>query len=264
MANFETITFEASDDIVTVTINRPKKLNALNAQVLRELEVATQMIAPEGTHSAAKVVIIAGAGDKAFVAGADIKAMVEMSVLEGQAFAALGHRVFDGIASLPQPVIAAVDGFALGGGLELSMACDIIYASDTARFGQPEVGLGVIPGFGGTQRLTRLVGPAKARELIFTGEMIDAAEALRIGLVAQVYPKDGFKEKMLERAALIRKQGSLAVAQSKRAINAGLDVPLERGCELERQAFGLLFGTEDRTEGMTAFLERRKPAFKGR
>lgn len=264
MANFESITFDANDDIVTVTINRPTKLNALNAQVLRELEVATQLIAPEGTHAAAKVVVIAGAGDKAFVAGADIKAMVEMSVLEGHAFAALGHRVFDGIASLPQPVIAAVDGFALGGGLELAMACDIIYSVDTAKFGQPEVGLGVIPGFGGTQRLMRLVGPAKARELIFTGEMIDAAEALRIGLVAQVYPKDGFMEKVLERAALIRKQGSLAVAQSKRAINAGLDIPLERGCELERQAFGLLFGTDDRTEGMTAFLERRKPAFKGK
>lgn len=261
---FETLTFDVTDSIATVIINRPEKLNALNEKVLCELGSLIAELAPGGALSAAKVALITGAGGKAFVAGADIKAMSTMSVLEGHSFSTLGHRVFNAIQATAQPVIAAVDGFALGGGLELALSCDVIYASEGSRFGQPEVGLGVIPGFGGTQRLARLVGPYKAREMIFTGEMITDEEALRIGLAAAVYPKEKFTEKVRERATLMARQGALAVSQAKRALNAGLDLPLERGCELERQAFGLLFGTEDRREGMTAFLEKRKPDFKGR
>ncbi len=264
MNDLETLLISTTDDITTLTINRPTKLNALSEQVLRDLGTAAAALDADGDLSATKVVIVRGEGGKAFVAGADIAAMSKMTVLEGHAFSSLGHRVLDAISHLPQPVIAAVDGFALGGGIELAMACDIIYASEKSRFGQPEVGLGVIPGFGGTQRLARLVGPAKARELIYTGEMIDATEALRIGLIAAMYPKEGFQEKVVERAKLIARQGALAVSQAKRAINNGFDLPLERGNELERQAFGLLFGTEDRQEGMAAFLEKRKPGFQGK
>ena len=264
MGSFETLTVTCEQDIGTITINRPQKLNALNEQVLRELERAIASFAPEGELAQSKAVIVTGAGGKAFVAGADIKAMVEMSVVQGLSFAALGHRVMDSLGRLPQPVLAAVDGFALGGGLELALACDIIYATESSRFGQPEVGLGIIPGFGGTQRLSRLVGPGKARELIFTAEMIDAAEALRIGLVAQVYPREGFADQVLDRAKLMARQGPRAVAASKRAINLGLDQPLERACELEQQSFAALFATEDRREGMSAFVDKRKPDFQGK
>lgn len=264
MADFETLLFELNGNIATITLNRPKKLNALNEQVLRELERAVALLGPDGEHSTARVLIITGAGGKAFVAGADIKAMSDMTVMESRAFSELGHRVFDSIAALPQPVIAAVDGFTLGGGLELAMSCDVIYASETSRFGQPEVGLGVIPGFGGTQRLTRLVGPAKARQMIFTGEIIKADEAYRVGLIQDIFPKEELWEKVNKRAELIAAQAPLAVFQAKRAINKGLDIPLERGCELEQQAFGVLFGTEDRREGMAAFIEKRKAEFKGK
>jgi enoyl-CoA hydratase len=264
MPELETLLLSREGDIVFVTINRPAKLNALNEQVLRDLERAALMLGPGGDQSGARVVVITGAGGKAFVAGADIAAMIDMTVLQGRAFSELGHRVFDAFERLPMPVIAAVDGFALGGGLELAMACDVIYASDASRFGQPEVGLGVIPGFGGTQRLPRLVGPAKARELIFTGEIIRADEALRIGLVQAVFPKDDFMTAVKKRAGLVVAQAPLAVSQAKRAIDRGLDLPLERGCELEQQAFGVLFATEDRREGMSAFVEKRKPVFESK
>lgn len=264
MAEFETLLLERDDDIVTISINRPKALNAINEQVLLDLGAASALLAPGGEHESAKVCILTGVGGKAFVAGADIKAMLDMTVLQGNAFSALGHRVFSSLGDLPQPVIAAVDGFCLGGGCELAMACDFIYASEKSRFGQPEVSLGVIPGYGGTQRLARLVGPAKARELIYTGEMIKADEARRIGLVADVFAVDGFMDTVRERAALIAKQGHLAVARAKRVINNGLDAPIERGNELEQHAFGLLFGTEDRAEGMKAFIEKRKAEFKNK
>jgi len=264
MTNFETLLVSLEEKIATITLNRSEKLNALNEHVLHELAGAVALLGPDGELAAAQVVIITGAGGKAFVAGADIASMVDMTVLQGRAFSELGHRVFEAIGRLPQPVIAAVDGFALGGGLELALACDLIYASDTSRFGQPEVNLGVIPGFGGTQRLSRLVGPAKARELIFTGDIIKADEALRLGLVQQVFPKDELMDRVRERAALIASKAPLAISQAKRAINLGFDLALERSCELEQQAFGLLFGTEDRSEGMTAFLEKRKAAFQGK
>jgi enoyl-CoA hydratase len=264
MPELETLLLSREGDIVFVTINRPAKLNALNEEVLRDLERAALMLGPGGDQSGARVVVITGAGGKAFVAGADIAAMIDMTVLQGRAFSELGHRVFDAIERLPMPVIAAVDGFALGGGMELAMACDVIYASDASRFGQPEVGLGVIPGFGGTQRLPRLVGPAKARELIFTGEIIRADEALRIGLVQAVFPKDDFMTAVMKRAGLVVAQAPLAVSQAKRAIDRGLDLPLERACELEQQAFGVLFATEDRREGMSAFVEKRKPVFESK
>ena len=261
MIELETLLLSVDAGVATLTVNRPEKLNALSRQVLTEIAAAADHLA--GLEEV-KVVVVTGTGGKAFVAGADIGAMVDMTVLEGRAFSELGHRAFDRLGALPQAVIAAVDGFALGGGLELAMACDFAYASDRSRFGQPEVALGVVPGYGGTQRLARLVGPAKARELIFTGEMIDAAEALRIGLVAAVWPADGFHDKVRERALLIASKGSLAVAQAKRVLARGLDLPLERANELEQQAFGVLFGTDDRREGMVAFLEKRKPVFKGR
>ena len=260
MSDFETLLVSVEGRIATITVNRPDKLNALNRQVLEELGRA---IEHAGGLAEADVVVVTGAGGKAFVAGADIKSMVDMTPLQGRSFSELGHETFAAIERLPKVVLAAVDGFALGGGLELAMACDVIYASDRSRFGQPEVNLGIIPGFGGTQRLSRLVGPAKARELIYTGEAIPAEEALRIGLVAAVYPAEGFMEQVRKRAQLIASKGGLAVAQAKRVIAGGMDVPLERGCELEQQAFGMLFGTQDRREGMAAFVEKRKPSFKG-
>lgn len=261
MPDFETLLISVDGGIATLTVNRPEKLNALSAQVLTEIGRA---VAHLGGLPEVSVVVLTGAGGKAFVAGADIASMVDMTVLEGRAFSALGHRAFAALEALPVPVIAAVDGFALGGGLELAMACDFIYATERSRFGQPEVSLGVLPGYGGTQRLPRLVGVAKARELLYTGEMIGAEEALRIGLVAAVYPVEGFMEKVRERAALIASKGPLAVAECKRVVAAGMDLPLERACEVEKQAFGVLFGTEDRREGMAAFLEKRKPSFQKR
>jgi len=261
MTDFETLLLSVDDGVATICVNRPEKLNALSDSVLRELQKAIEHV---GNLPEVLVVLITGAGDKAFVAGADIKAMVEMTVLEGRAFSELGHRTFDAIEGLPKCVIAAVDGFALGGGCELAMACDFIYATERSRFGQPEVNLGVIPGFGGTQRLARLVGAAKARELIYTGDMVKAEDALSIGLVAAVFPVEGFLEKVAERAKLIASKGPLAISQAKRAIAGGADLPLERGNELEQQAFAVLFGTEDRKEGMTAFLEKRKADFQGK
>ena len=243
-----------------LTLNRPDKLNALNAELLGELETIFRSL---HQTPAVRAVVLTGGGGKAFAAGADIAAMQSLSAAEGRAFAGLGHRVGALMESAPFPVIGAVNGFALGGGCELALACDFLYASDRAKFGQPEVNLGVIPGFGGTQRLARRIGIGRARELCFTGNLIGAEEALRIGLVNAVVPGAELLDLALKTAATIAEKGPLAVAQAKRVLLQGADVPLSVANELEAQAFGSLFGSNDQREGMAAFLEKRSATFQG-
>lgn len=245
--------------VSTLTINRPDKLNALSQEVLGDLKSAIDEVSRRDDVRAA---IITGTG-KAFVAGADIAAMRDMDEAQARGFGALGHDTFNAIEHLRFPVIAAVNGFALGGGCELALACDFIYASTKAKFGQPEVNLGIIPGFGGTQRLPRRVGPAMARELIYTGKMIDAAEAFRIGLANAVFEPDELLPAATKVAIEITTKGPLAVGAAKRLIRDGVDIPLPQANKRERDAFGEGFGTEDQAEGMTAFLEKRAPDFKG-
>ncbi len=257
MTSFVEVTHDGL--VSTMTINRPDKLNALSQEVLGDLKAAIEETSRRDDVRAA---VITGIG-KAFVAGADIAAMRDMDEAQARGFGALGHEVFNTIEHLSFPVIAAVNGFALGGGCELALACDFIYASNKAKFGQPEVGLGIIPGFGGTQRLPRRVGPAMARELIYTGKMIDAEEALRIGLANAVFEPDELLAAATTAAADIATKGPLAVAAAKRLIRDGVDIPLPQANKRERDAFGEGFGTEDQTEGMTAFLEKRPPHFKG-
>jgi enoyl-CoA hydratase len=246
--------------ITTLTLNRPDKLNALNAELLGQLTAAFRAT----SAAAPRVVIVTGAGDKAFSAGVDIGEMSSMTTVEAKARADQGHSLAELIESLPCPVIAAVNGFALGGGCELALACDFIYASDNAKLGQPEVNLGVIPGFGGTQRLARRVGIGLARELIYTGEIISAARALEIGLVNAVVPKDELSTKVRAVAGQIAQKGPLAIAQAKRTMLRGATGDMTAANELEAQAFAMLFGSEDQKEGMKAFVEKRKPEFKGR
>jgi enoyl-CoA hydratase len=246
--------------ITTLTLNRPDKLNALNAELLAELTAAFR----EMRSAPPRSVIVTGAGDKAFSAGVDIGEMSSMTTVEAKARADQGHALADLIESLSCPVIAAVNGFALGGGCELALACDFIYASDNAKLGQPEVNLGVIPGFGGTQRLARRVGIGLARELIYTGEIISAARALEMGLVNAVVPKGELMTRVRAVAEVIAQKGPLAIAQAKRTMLRGVTGDMTAAGELEAQAFAMLFGSEDQKEGMKAFVEKRKPEFKGR
>jgi enoyl-CoA hydratase len=256
--SYETIRLDVSGSIALLTIDRPKALNALNAQALGELEQALKSIPalPE-----VRGLIITGAGDKAFVAGADISEMAELSTEAARQFSATGQRVLALLESLSIPTLAAVNGFALGGGCELALACDLVYAADNAKLGLPEVGLGVIPGFGGTQRLVRRLGRARAKELIFTGDRLDAARARDLGLVLDVLPPAKLLEHCRAVLARISKNGPLAVAQAKRVIELGADADQRVGCELEQQAFGALFGSADQREGMKAFMEKRAPSF---
>jgi enoyl-CoA hydratase len=254
------VKLELDGAVAVITIDRPKALNALNKQVLSELSEAIAQVASSKTIRA---LIVTGGGEKAFVAGADIAEMASLSQAESTAFAELGHRVLDSLEHLSIPVIAAVNGFALGGGTELALACDFIYASEKAKFGQPEVVLGVIPGFGGTQRLTRIVGRARAKEIIFTGDMIDAAKAKEIGLALEVLPVAELMAHCKKVAATIAKRGPLAVAQAKRVIDGGADLQLKDGNSIERDGFARLFGTADQKEGMAAFLAKRPAEFKG-
>ena len=256
----ETLLTAREGAVATVTLNRPDKLNALNLTLVRELGEA---IAALEADASVQVLILTGAGEKAFAAGADIAAMAAMSTSEAKGFADLGHAVGARMEAARCPIIAAGNGFALGGGCEIALACDFIYASEKARFGQPEVSLGVIPGFGGTQRLARRVGIGRARELCFTGAIIGAEEARSIGLVNAVVPHGELLGKVAEVARLIASRGPVAVAQCKRVLARGADVTLQVANELEAQAFASLFGTRDQREGMEAFLNKRPAAFTG-
>ena len=255
------VMLENVDGIGLITINRPKALNALNMDVLEALDRVCDTVSRDETI---KTVIITGAGEKSFVAGADIGEMLPLSAIEGRNWAQKGQAVFDKIENLPQPVIAAINGFALGGGCELAMACDIRISSATAKFGQPEVGLGITPGFGGTQRLARLVGKGRAKELLFTADMIDANEAYRIGLVNKIVEPELLMEAAKAMALKIMSRASVAVRLIKAAINEGMNVDIKSGIAYEAEVFGLCFSTSDQKEGMTAFVEKRKAEFNGK
>ncbi|NMA91795.1 MAG: enoyl-CoA hydratase, partial [Firmicutes bacterium] len=242
------------------TLNNPP-VNALNTGVLELLQEKVELLAPDRELGA---VIITGSGDKAFVAGADISQFPSLDRAGGVEFSQRGQRVFQQVATLPVPVIAAINGFALGGGLELALACDIRIASENARLGLPEVTLGIMPGYGATLRLPRIISPGKARELIYSGKQISAAEALRIGLVEEVVPVGEALDKAKELASAILRCGPLGVRAAKRAVDRGRELPLAEGLKYEATAFGDLFDTEDKDEGARAFLEKRRPKFKGR
>lgn len=248
------VTTEIQGAVAIVTIDRPKALNALNPEVLADLKAAFEAI----DQNTVRCVVLTGAGNKSFVAGADIGSMSTMTKAEGEAFGKLGNDVFLEIESFPLPVIAAVNGFALGGGNELAMSCDIRICSDNAVFGQPEVGLGITPGFGGTQRLARLVGLGMAKQLIYTAKNIKADEALRIGLVNAVYPLAELMPAAEKLAETIAKNAPIAVRACKKAINDGMQVDIDRAVTIEEGLFGSCFETADQKEGMGAFLEKRK------
>lgn len=245
---------EVKDKIAIVTINRPEALNALNSQVLDDLEAAFDSI----DTNVVRAVVLTGAGDKSFVAGADIGEMSTLSKAEGEAFGKKGNDIFRFIETFPIPVIAAVNGFALGGGCEISMSCDIRICSDNAIFGQPEVGLGITPGFGGTQRLARIVGVGMAKQLIYTARNIKADEALRIGLVNAVYPQDELLDQAKKLASIIAANAPIAVRNCKKAINDGLDADMDQAIVIEEKLFGDCFETEDQKAAMANFLEKDK------
>lgn len=258
--NVTQLIVDTREHIRWVTVNRPDKLNSLNEAVLNELEsVVSSAVADREVAT----VVVTGAGEKAFVAGADIAAMQGMSAAQGREFSKLGQRVFNVVENSPKPVIAAVNGFALGGGLELAMACHLRVAADRARFGQPEVKLGLIPGFGGTQRLPRLVGRGRALQLLLTGDQIDAATALAWGLVNLIVPAEELKECVQDLARTIASVSPVAVRHCLRAVSSGAECPLEAGLELEASLFGVSFSTGDMREGVAAFLDKRSARFPG-
>ena len=248
------VLLEKKGNIAIATINRPKALNALNSQVLEDLNELVDLV---NADEEIRALVLTGAGEKAFVAGADIGEMSTLTKAEGEAFGKKGNDVFRKLETMPIPTIAAVNGFALGGGCELSMSCDIRICADTAVFGQPEVGLGITPGFSGTQRLPRRVGIAKAKELIFSGKVIGAAEAKEIGLVSAVYPPEELMGKAMEMANAICANAPIAVKESKRCIRMGMQTDIATGSAFEAEAFGVTCGTQDKNEGMGAFLEKR-------
>ena len=257
---FKHLLYEVRDGIAILTVNRPSARNALNTETLTELRQAVDRIKAD---SALRVAILTGAGDKAFVAGADIRELQSLSPESGKAYALAGQAVFEGIASLGKPAIAAVNGFALGGGCELAMSCTFRIASENAMFGQPEVKLGLIPGFGGTQRLVRLAGMGRALELLLTGEMISAAEALRIGLVNRVVAVDALMAVTEEVARKIARNAPIAVTYAIDAVRRGSDRGLDEGLDIEAELFGRCCGTADMREGTRAFLEKRPAEFHG-
>jgi enoyl-CoA hydratase len=251
----ENLIFEKAE-VATLTINRPQALNALNRAVLEDL---ARVLRDTRHDKSVRVLVITGAGDRAFVAGADIAAMAQMSAIDGLEFSRLGHRLLQTLEDVPIPVIAAVNGFALGGGLELAMACDIIIASEKARFGQPEINLALIPGFGGTQRLPHRIGHARARELIMTGDMIDAKTALEWGLVNHVTASDQLIPETHKLATRLASKSGIALRQAKAALRASFTMEEDAGLRFEQSAFGLAFASADRVEGTTAFVEKREP-----
>jgi len=257
---FKNLEIKKEDNIAIVTISREKAMNALNAETVSELKT---FFHNHWRDDSIYGVIITGAG-KAFVAGADIKELADLDVISAEEVMRKGQYLMHLIENFPRPVIAAVNGFALGGGCELAMACDIRLASEKAKFGQPEVNLGIIPGYGGTQRLPRLVGRGKAKQLIFSGDMINAAEAYRIGLADEVYPPEELLTKALELAKKIASKGPIAVSKAKDCINKGLNMTLSDGCDFEKVEFSTLYGTSDCKEGLNAFIEKRAADFKGK
>ena len=253
------VLLQIQEKVATLTVNRPEALNALNMDVLKGLHDHLLEI---GRNDLISIIKIVGSGDKAFVAGADIVGMKEMSPVQAEEFASYGQRTFRMLETSKKITVAVVQGFALGGGCELAMACDLIYASRKAKFGQPEVNLGVIPGFGGTQRLSRLVGIQKARELIFTGRVISADEAKSMGLVAQVFEHEELDNEIAKLIQELSTKGPYALMQAKKALRLGQDMDLNRACQMEKELFAMCFSHPDQKEGMTAFLEKRKPTWK--
>ena len=257
---FKNTLYQKSEGIATITINRPESLNAINedtiSEILSELNDAKK-------DEKIKVIVVTGAGDRAFSVGADIKIMENMNPLMARELSRIGHRMCEEIERLEKPVIAVINGYALGGGLELAMACDIRIASEKARLGQSEINIGLIPGWGGTQRLPRFVGKGIAKEMIFTGKMISADEALRLGLVNKVVPQDELMEELMKTAGIIASKGKVSLREAKQAVNKGMNVDLATGCGIEIDAFALCYASPDAKEGTTAFLEKRKAEFKG-
>jgi enoyl-CoA hydratase len=260
MSEDQVVQLEHDGPVSTLTIRRPEVLNALSVEVVVAIKRAADEVR---SRPDARCLIVTGAGDKAFAAGADIGAMKGMTPEQARVLAAKGHAAMNALAALPLPVIAAVNGYALGGGCELALSCDFIYASERARFGQPEINLGIIPGFGGTQRLARRIGPGMARELIYAGTIIDAAEALRIGLVNRVVAADQLLSECRATAQLLATKPPIALRLAKRVISEGLDNALHDGNEIEVDAFVDCFKTKDKDEGIDAFLEKRTPTFRG-
>ncbi len=258
--DFQNIIVTIDDPIATLTINRPQRLNALNPQTMEEIERGIGVVR---SNDNIRCLIITGAGEKAFIAGADINSLVTMSAFDEKEFATHGLSVLRSFEHLPIPVIAAVNGYALGGGTELALACDLILASTNAKFGLPEINLGVIPGFGGTQRLARRIGLLRAREMVYTGEMITAEMALSYGLVNHVYTPQDLMNEAQALASKIAAKAPLAIRQAKVALNTGIEMDLDNGLRFETEAVALAFATNDKIEGMTAFIEKREPVFKG-
>ena len=254
---YNTLLLEIANSIALLKVNRPQAMNALNQEVLLELLAAFQELEKDVN---VRTIVLTGEG-KAFVAGADIKEMLSLTAQEARSFSKIGHKLMETMGSIGKPIIAAVNGFALGGGMELALACDFIYASDDAKFGQPEINLGIIPGFGGTQRLARLIGKAQAKELIYTGQLIGAQEAKELGIVNKVFPAGALLAEAQKAASTIASKGAWTLRLAKSAIEAGFDLDIKSGCQIEGDSFGLCFSNPDQKEGMTAFLEKRKPAF---
>ncbi len=255
------IIYEKNEGIATITINRPEALNAFNKEVVQEILNAIEDIKLDENI---RVVVLTGAGEKAFSAGADIKAMIGMTALKARELSFMGERLCVALETLEKPVIAAINGYALGGGMEVAMACDLRIASENARMGQTEINIGLIPGWGGTQRLTRLVGITKAKELVFTGKMIDARTAEQIGLLNMVVPTDKFKEVVRQLAADLASKAPVALKVAKALITKGVDMSLDAALEFEREGFGVVGSTDDLKEGVSAFSNKRKPEFKGK
>ncbi len=258
---YKNIILKIESDVALITFNRPKVLNALNSELLTEFSQALDEISEDEN---VRVLVLTGSGSKAFVAGADIKEINGLDPLSAKVFAKKGQDIIGRLSGLPIPAVAGVNGFALGGGTEIALGCDFIYASEKAVFGLPEITLGIIPGFGGTQRLSRLTGANIAREMIFTGKTIDAAEAKELGIVNRVCPEISLMDDVMKTAGKIAKMGRVSLRAAKQAINRGMNTDIETGCVIENDAFALCIASEDFKEGTDAFIEKRKPLFKGK